>query len=191
MARKTTKTSPKTIASQFASPADLVYFERTTSRISWDHIQLRNIEMDRPANRIPARIVECSCGHQFTTTKRSIQCPECGAWLEVRLNPDHERYTRGLGVTVSGNETYDIGDATADMLRGLSPWAAVQAAAVWLAGCTIDAMSRGFRKAYGDRPWTADEINSYLQGKYSGLNDGMVRMNAGNLVRAAIKRANA
>ena len=120
------------------------------------------------------------------------KCDFCGFMLLVRLFPDHSRYIRGLDVTASGRDTYDIGDATADDLRGLNDREVVEATARALAQMPIEIglsvkIAKQFRAS--GFSWNAAEIENWLDKRYEGRNPGMVRMNCGNILRAAGKRA--
>jgi hypothetical protein len=117
-----------------------------------------------------------------------VKCPGCGRWLHVRLFPDLSRYVRGLGVTPSGHDTLDIADDAADLLRSLPLPEMYDQAAQHLAECGIEAMSKGFRKGWGDSEWDAETIATRLGERYADRNPGMQRMNVGNLLRSALKR---
>ena len=141
--------------------------------------------------------------------ERKLTCPECGGtnglhrlnqpcdWcsftLRVQLFPDHSRYCRGLGVTASGRDTYDIGDATADDLRGLTVSEVIEATAKALAQQPIEIglsvkLGRQFKAAgFG---WNEAGIEDWLEARYEGRNVGMIRMNCGNILRNSTKRAN-
>ena len=112
--------------------------------------------------------------------------PDC-----VRLYPDLDRYVRGLGQAPSGTDTLDIADATADMLRGLDLPALYTVVSEELERLGKKNASRGFIKAFGkETPWEADNLHAFLQDRYADRNNGMQRMNLGNVLRAAQKRAN-
>jgi len=132
------------------------------------------------------------CGGVNGVERLNQPCDFCGFMLKVRLFPDHERYVRGLDVTASGRDTYDIADETADTLRGLSEAEVLSTTAKELAGMTIEIglsvkMSRQFKKSKYD--WTPVGIQNWLFERYDGRNPGMVRMNCGNLLRSANKRS--
>lgn len=143
----------------------------------------------------------------LTAKNKHITCPECGGVngierlnqecdfcsfiLKVRLFPDHERYIRGLDITASGRDTYDIGDDTADTLRGLGESDVVRDTAKALSQMPIEIglsvkLGRQFKKS--GKTWTTNGIKSWLHGRYEGRNPGMVRMNCGNMLRGASKR---
>lgn len=126
--------------------------------------------------------------------KLSIQCPKCGAWVKVRIKADLTHYIRGLGVTPSGHDTLDIGDGTADILRGLTAAEAIDVTAVELVGLGIETMSKSFvkafRKAIVGGSWCENNLRFFLTQRYADRNNGMVRMNCGNILRAAQLRAN-
>ena len=116
----------------------------------------------------------------------NIRKPDC-----VRLYPDLDRYVRGLGQAPSGADTLDIADATADMLRGLDLPALYTVVSDELERLGKKNASRGFIKAFGkETPWEADNLHAFLQDRYADRNNGMQRMNLGNVLRAAQKRAN-
>lgn len=126
--------------------------------------------------------------------KLSIQCPKCGAWVKVRIKADLTHYIRGLGVTPSGHDTLDIGDGTADILRGLTAAEAIDVTAVELVRLGIETMSKSFvkafRKAIVGGSWCENNLRFFLTQRYADRNNGMVRMNCGNILRAAQIRAN-
>lgn len=139
-------------------------------------------------------IVCARCHHKWDmgTSRTNVRCPNCKAWCRVHLTPDLTRYIRGLGVTPSGNETLDIADATADLLRGLAIDDLYAVVADHLEKCGIESMSKGFRKLYGkDTPWDIDTIQAFLSDRYADRNPGMQRMNLGNLLRSAQQRRSA
>lgn len=90
--------------------------------------------------------------------------------IDVRLNPNHERYTRHVTTTASGRACYDISDYVASVLRGLNMEDTYHAVSIYLSQC--------------GEPKTIAE----LEAKYTHLNAGMQRMNLGNLLRGAMKR---
>jgi len=117
------------------------------------------------------------------------KCPSCGKWLHVRLFPDLSRYVRGLGTTPSGNDTLDINDDTAALLRGMGLEDLYATTAQELESLGRESMSKSFLKGYGaDTPWDLDTIHAYLADRYWERNPGMQRMNLGNLLRAARAR---
>jgi len=138
------------------------------------------------------RLITCSeCGGRNGSHKANQPCDFCGMFLNVRLSPDHERYIRGLDTTASGRDTYDIGDLTADTLRGMTVSEVTEATSQALAGMPVEiAMSvkigRQFKKS--GFSWTAEGVEEWLEERYEGRNNGMIRMNCGNLLRSATKR---
>jgi hypothetical protein len=97
-------------------------------------------------------------------------------------------YTRGLAAAPCGAPTVDIDDHVARLLRGLSVDETIEAVAGWLAQLEgPKVLSRAMQKAF-EGPWEAGNIAAFLNKKYSHLNNGMVRMNCGNVLRAAMKR---
>jgi hypothetical protein len=97
-------------------------------------------------------------------------------------------YERGLAATPCGAPTLDIGDEVADLLRGLSADAAIEASAVRLAELAgPKVLSRAMRKAF-EGEWVASDIAAFLKKRYSHLNNGMIRMNCGNVLRGALKK---
>lgn len=122
--------------------------------------------------------------------KGGMICPECKHWIYVRLHPDKSRYVRGLGTTASGSDTLDIADETADILRGLALDELYDKVSDLLEMVGRNKMSKSFLKGFGkDTPWEMDNIQAYLTDRFSGRNPGMQRMNLGNILRAAQKRA--
>ncbi len=89
----------------------------------------------------------------------------------VRLHPNMENYVKGLGSTPTGRDTIDIDDDVAKQLRGMDFETAAKAVAK-----TATALGE---------PYTGKELIE----KYQHLNPGMQRMNLGNKLRGAIKRA--
>jgi hypothetical protein len=108
----------------------------------------------------------------------------------VQLHPDLDRYTRGLATTPSGADTLDIADATADTLRGLDLPALYTVVSEELETLGKENVSKGFIKAFGkETPWKANNLCAFLQDRYKDRNNGMQRMNLGNILRAARNRA--
>jgi len=89
----------------------------------------------------------------------------------VRLTPDHNRYVRGLASTASGRDSYDIADEVANNLRGMDINSVFVAVA--------DQLTK-----LGE-PVSKSELKT----RWGKLNPGMQRMNAGNVLRGAIRRA--
>jgi hypothetical protein len=89
----------------------------------------------------------------------------------VRLHPDHARYVRGLASTASGRDSYDIADEVANSLRTK----------------TVDEVF----EAVADQLTKLGEpaTKASLAARWEGRNPGMQRMNAGNVLRGAIRRA--
>jgi len=139
-----------------------------------------------------AQKIKCpECGGMNGMVRLNQTCDHCGFMLSVRLFPDHEHYVRGLGVTTSGRDTYDIGDDTADDLRGLTVDLVIEKTAALLAGMDITEglsvkLNKQFKKSGYN--WSSTSITQWLSDRYEGRNDGMVRMNCGNILRAARKR---
>jgi DNA-directed RNA polymerase subunit RPC12/RpoP len=129
--------------------------------------------------------------------KSSVKCPECGAWIEIDLKFNKENYVTGLDVTASGRDTIDIADAIADSLRGMNVEDAMMEAAAQIVSLPGDARFSkankrqfiAFCKEAGRHDSDADAVINFLIGKYGNLNNGMIRMNLGNLVRGAIRRS--
>lgn len=135
-----------------------------------------------------------NCGGTNGVERLNQPCDFCGFILKVRLFPDHERYVRGLDVTASGRDTYDIADETADALRGLDEGEVLRTVAKALAQMPIEhglsvKLGRQFKKQAGEWEWVS--IQNWLFERYEGRNPGMVRMNCGNILRSASKRARA
>lgn len=140
-----------------------------------------------------AKHIECpECGGINGVERLNQPCDFCGLTLKTRLFPDHDRYVKGIDVTASGRDTYDIGDLTADTLRGMNEDEVIGTVAKALAQETIEIglsvkIGRQFKKA--GYTWTTNGIKGWLAARYEGRNPGMVRMNCGNLLRGASKRA--
>jgi len=131
------------------------------------------------------------CGGVNGVERLNQPCDFCGFILKVRLFPDHGRYVRGLDVTASGRDTYDIADETADDLRGLNEGEVLETVARALAQLPIEhglsvKLGRQFKKQADG--WNTDSIEIWLEERYEGRNPGMVRMNCGNILRSASKR---
>lgn len=131
------------------------------------------------------------CGGRNGLHRLNQPCDFCGFTLATRLFPDHSRYVKGLGVTASGRDTYDIGDETADTLREMAVEEVVEATAKALAQMPIEIglsvkIKRQFDKS--GHAWTAEGIENWLNERYEGRNNGMIRMNCGNILRNASKR---
>lgn len=141
---------------------------------------------------IHTRHLTCpECGGKNGLHRLNQPCDFCGFTLATRLFPDHSRYVKGLGVTASGRDTYDIGDATADSLREMAPEEVVEATAKALAQKPIEIglsvkLKRQFDKV--GYKWNAKGIEKWLSERYEGRNNGMIRMNCGNILRASEKR---
>lgn len=134
------------------------------------------------------------CGGVNGVERLNQPCDFCGFVLKVRLFPDHDRYVRGLDVTASGRDTYDIADETADSLRGLDADEVLEAVAKALAQLPMEhglsvKLGRQYKKQAGT--WDAPTLESWLASRYEGRNPGMIRMNCGNVLRSAAKRARA
>lgn len=144
------------------------------------------------ARELKIKCPKCLESHRFDAFKvksrGGIKCPTCGFWLHVRLFPDLSRYVRGLGVTPSGNDTLDIADATADLLRSLNLDALYDVTSIHLEQIGPEAMSKGFRKAFGGQEFNSHNLRNFLMERYWERNPGMQRMNLGNILRAAQKR---
>lgn len=124
--------------------------------------------------------------------KLSIQCPKCGTWVRVRIKADLTHYVRGLGETPSGHDTLDIGDGTSDLLRGLTTEDILIETAVQIDKLGEKNMSKSFLKEFKKQTggaWDLDTIQAFLADRYQNRNNGMVRMNCGNILRAAQIRA--
>lgn len=139
-----------------------------------------------------AKITCPECGGVNGRERANQPCDFCGFFLQVRLNPDHSRYIRGLDATASGRDTYDIGDETADELRGLTVSEVTEATSKALAQMPIEIalstkIARQFKKS--GYSWNEEGIEEWIEARYDGRNPGMVRMNCGNILRAASKRA--
>jgi len=135
--------------------------------------------------------LSCKCGYKAVVpagNRFNRKCPDCKAWLNVRLNPNHENYVKGLNVTVNGNDTYDINDLTAVALRGMDiKDAYIKAAELMMIEIPRESwfspkMDREYRKS-------GKSLAEFLSSRWSERNLGMQRMNLGNVLRAAFNRA--
>lgn len=132
------------------------------------------------------------CGGKNGSHRLNQKCDWCGFFLNVRLFPDHSRYVRGLATTASGRDTYDVADETADQLRGLGVDEVLDVTSKALASLPIEValsvkMKRQFTKS--NYEWTSEGVRDWLREKYQDRNPGMIRMNCGNVLRAASKRS--
>jgi len=148
--------------------------------------------LTRDLNPINTHLTCPDCGGTNGIERLNQPCDFCGFVLKVRLFPTHDNYIRGLDVTASGRDTYDIADATADSLRGLDEADVLRTVAKALAQLPIEhglsiKLGRQFKKQGGDWEWVS--IQNWLFERYEGRNPGMVRMNCGNVLRSAAKRA--
>ena len=127
------------------------------------------------------------CDHEFETTKtENVCCPICKAMAKVRLHPNRENYVTGLGTTASGRDTVDIGDQVATFLRGLTPEDVISVVADYLDMLHVKlALSPKMRRQRIH--WTGTTAE-WLTAKYEGKNEGMIRMNCGNVLRGALNR---
>ena len=97
------------------------------------------------------------------------------------IKPDHSRYIKGLGVTTAGNQTYDVNDYVAEVLRGQhikDVFENVARAHAAVHGGTGKAALEDFHNRYDG-----------LKTKSGSPNYGMMRMNLGNRLRALVKAA--
>ena len=100
---------------------------------------------------------------------------------------DPERYVRGLAKTPKGNQTLDVDDHAAKLLRGLElpkMYEVLGAELARLSGPEV--LSKKMQKEL-DTEWEADALASFFEWRWEGLNPGMQRMNAGNVLRKALK----
>lgn len=131
---------------------------------------------------------ECGTVTPVVYGKTAYQCKKCGLWLYVRIPADRSHYFRGLGETAGGNDTLDIGDESADLLRGLSEKECLEVTAGVLSD-NRGLWTKGFAKqAKQAGATTAEEIYGMLADKFGARNPGMTRMNCGNLVRGICKK---
>jgi hypothetical protein len=94
----------------------------------------------------------------------------------ITAGADLSKYTRHADIkTASGRPTYDIGDKTAEVLRGKDLDAVYEVTVKTIAKLT------------GEKGLTVDELKT----KYSKLNPGQQRMNLGNRLRAAFRNSEA
>lgn len=132
------------------------------------------------------------CGGKNGLHRLNQPCDFCGFRLRVHLFPKLDRYVKGLDVTKSGRDTLDIADETADKLRGLAEGEVVHETALALAQMPIEIglstkLGKQFKAA--GFAWTTEGIEDWLLARYEGRNPGMVRMNCGNIMRAATNRS--
>jgi len=176
--------------------------EETESSIREDEIALAASEHlvadpgPEPTPKITDEMVmTCpNCGRVNTLSecrksKVAYRCRGCGKWLYVRVPADRTHYVRGLGETAGGNDTLDIGDETADILRGLTEVDCVLTTAEFLAKNT-ELWSKGFTKQVkaAGTEITKEGLVSFFTKRYADRNVGMVRMNCGNLIRGILKK---
>lgn len=152
---------------------------------------VETVLLETGADEVKMRCSEC--GHKWvanimTDKVLNVRCPECGAWNNVRLNPDLDHYIRGLDTTAGGHSTLDIGDASADLLRGYSPSEMFSVAGSFIFNCGQEFLSKALTKELKDVAWNPEALASYFAKKYVRLNNGMQRMNMGNIVRGMYKR---
>lgn len=129
------------------------------------------------------------CSHGVTVTRsENIRCRKCGWVFRVRLHPDRTKYVAGLGTTPSGRDTFDINDEVAEALRGANVDQALEITCKAVENCGYDlkkVLSGKVYKAYVAHGGTFCE---FLSTRYDGRNNGMIRMNLGNLWRGVSKR---
>ena len=135
---------------------------------------------------------DCDCGNNFISPKEEcFKCPVCGKWHRVRLHPKLEDYAKGLSTTPSGRDTVDINDEVASYMRGTEKSPTDTQTAYRLTEAKLNELyeeawfSKAVQKEYNNSTGTMTE---FLDDKYGHLNNGMIRMNLGNLLRSAIKR---
>jgi len=107
---------------------------------------------------------------------------------KVRIKPRMENYTIGLGQTVSGRDTVDIDDGTAGRLRGLDAVAAIQESAKLMVELGQEYLSKGMKKQLAGINFDGLSLFAFFQERYEGKNNGMVRMNMGNVLRGMEQR---
>jgi len=161
---------------------------RTVAKISHKRPVAFVLERDLP--RVEGRRVKCpECGLRNVITGTNVKCKGCGFMIAVKLNPDFDRYVRGMAETPSGRDTVDIDDHVAQTLRGLDAWGALRTTANALAQMDrTKVLSKALAKATREIPWTLTGITEFLQARYEGRNPGMVRMNCGNILRKAVEK---
>lgn len=145
-----------------------------------------------------ARTIRCvECAHEWELSAEdrrieNVRCPVCRAWNVVRLHPNRENYVRGLGTTASGNDTLDVNDDVAQMLRGLTLDELYKVAArqmvKWHDQHGTKWLSKGMKKAMKGITWEDRDVAEFLALRYALRNEGMQRMNVGNVLRAGQKR---
>lgn len=131
--------------------------------------------------------IHCGCGHDFEAPKlECFKCPACGKWHYVRLHPNLNNYVKGMAETPSGRDSLDIDDKVATNLRGMDldelyEYVCKQLMELESNARFSKAMDKQFKKVNMS-------CAAFLEERYSDLNNGMQRMNLGNLLRGAIKR---
>ncbi len=104
-------------------------------------------------------------------------------------------YYKGFGKTASGNATVDNGDEVAEKLRGLTSHQVLDTLADELAVLPFKvALSKNFQKKYkraaeryGWKEWP-EGVDQWVHLLWEGKNAGLVRANAGNVLRGAYRR---
>lgn len=147
-------------------------------------------ESSVPSASAPVEVggeITCFCGQTFAIPKTEcFKCPACGKWHQVRLHPNLENYVKGMAGTPSGRDSLDIDDAVATNLRGMDLDTLYKYVCKQL--MELDTNAR-FSKAMAKQfKATNMSCGQFLEERYGNLNNGMQRMNLGNLLRGAIKR---
>lgn len=129
----------------------------------------------------------CTYEKKLEVGTRNVPCPVCRNTMAVKLFPKLETYVVGKGTTASGRPTVDIADATADDFREMDVEDVIAKTAEILDGIDDKMLSKKFVKGREAFSGTTEE---FLTAKYveRDLNNGMIRMNCGNMVRNARKR---
>ena len=142
------------------------------------------------SNSTSINTLTCDVCQQLVIVKagmKNVTCSCCGHTMAVKLFPNLDDYIKGLGVTASGNDTIDINDGVAFALRGLDIEKLYPIVVQILESLPKDKwFSRKMGKNHDLFTGTTEE---FFKAKYEHLNEGMQRMNLGNVLRGAFSRS--
>lgn len=142
------------------------------------------------SNSTTIKTLTCDVCQQPVIVKsgmKNVTCSCCGHTMEVKLYPNLDDYIKGLGVTASGNDTIDINDGVAFALRGLDLERLYPTVVLILETLPKNKwFSRKMGKNHEAFTGTTEE---FFKAKYEHLNEGMQRMNLGNVLRGAFSRS--
>ena len=150
----------------------------------------KKVAKEAKAEKHTIKCPVCSYSKRVELSVANIPCPVCKNTMKVRMNfAGIGDYVVGASVTASGRGTVDNGDSTAERFRGASDsvTATLKLTAEIIDGGLKEFMAPGAKKQLNQFSGTTEE---WLSAKYveRGLNNGMIRMNCGNIVRNAEKR---